>query len=196
MALLIALLLGLSHPFNPRSRFSLGLCERLFWLALQVFLPGLSGIMINLQLFPAPLHSAAALIPRANASAIVTSFSVILGESKVPNVAKSQDLTKFWISENLATLSAVIKLSLGALGRTADGLRSSSHDRPAPASPAWVGADTAISSGRPSVRWRLWIGKLIAGFFPRITRVGAYSQNNLVRLLQPRDHKEKGRIRF
>ncbi|KAJ8445072.1 hypothetical protein Cgig2_022592 [Carnegiea gigantea] len=69
---------------------------------------------------------------------------------------------------------------LGARGRTVTGLRSGSHDlrggvdrlpkcrvadRSAPAFPAWVGADVAVSSGRPSIHWRLWTGKLMAGFF-------------------------------
>ncbi|KAJ8428287.1 LOW QUALITY PROTEIN: hypothetical protein Cgig2_027419 [Carnegiea gigantea] len=59
-------------------------------------------------------HSVAALTPRANASAIVISSSVILGGSEVPETAKSQDLTKSltnsWMSENLAVGSAMMKL--------------------------------------------------------------------------------------
>ncbi|KAJ8445590.1 LOW QUALITY PROTEIN: hypothetical protein Cgig2_018531 [Carnegiea gigantea] len=77
--------------------------------------------------------------------------------------------------------------------RTTDGLRGSSHDlrgggwpgvrspvdrlpdycgadHPAPTSPAWVGVDAAVSSGRPSVRCRLWTDQLMAGFFPRCYR--------------------------
>ena len=63
-------------------------------------------------------YSAAALTPQANASAIVTSSLIILGGAEVPEVAKSQDLTKSWISENLATGLALIKLVDGrwALG--------------------------------------------------------------------------------
>ncbi|KAJ8429458.1 hypothetical protein Cgig2_015310 [Carnegiea gigantea] len=55
-------------------------------------------------------YSVAALTPRANASAIVICSSVILGGSEVPEAAKSQDLIKSWMSENLATGSALIKL--------------------------------------------------------------------------------------
>ncbi|KAJ8423211.1 hypothetical protein Cgig2_006764 [Carnegiea gigantea] len=55
-------------------------------------------------------HSATALTPQANASTIVTSSSVILGESEVPKVTKSQDLTKSWTSENLIAGSALMKL--------------------------------------------------------------------------------------
>ncbi|KAJ8423579.1 LOW QUALITY PROTEIN: hypothetical protein Cgig2_002908 [Carnegiea gigantea] len=80
------------------------------------------------------------------------------------------------MSENLAAGSALIKLPLGAHRRAADGLTSNLHglqgvvcswgpgvqppadrlsecrgvDWSAPTSPTWVGADTAISSVRPS----------------------------------------------
>ncbi|KAJ8438375.1 LOW QUALITY PROTEIN: hypothetical protein Cgig2_006293 [Carnegiea gigantea] len=91
-------------------------------------------------------HSVAALTPLANASTIVTSSSVILGRSEVPE-------------------------PLGAQGRVTDGLRSSPHDWSAPASLGWVGADVAVSSGRPSVCRSL----LLSGG----TRGGACSQNNL-----------------
>ncbi|KAJ8435429.1 hypothetical protein Cgig2_013927 [Carnegiea gigantea] len=58
-------------------------------------------------------HSAAALTPQTNASAIVTSSLVILERSEVPEVTKSQDLTKSWINKNLAMGSALIKLVYG-----------------------------------------------------------------------------------
>ncbi|KAJ8432307.1 LOW QUALITY PROTEIN: hypothetical protein Cgig2_019236 [Carnegiea gigantea] len=58
-------------------------------------------------------HSAAVLTPRANTSAVATSSSVTIGGSEVPGVAKSQDLTKSWRSENLATESALMKLVEG-----------------------------------------------------------------------------------
>ncbi|KAJ8438791.1 hypothetical protein Cgig2_023825 [Carnegiea gigantea] len=92
-ALLIALLPGLSHHFGPAP-----------------LAPGRQSPQLR--------HSTTALTPRANAYAIVTSSSVILGGSKVPEVTKSQDLTKSWISENLTTGSALIKLVDGrwALG--------------------------------------------------------------------------------
>ncbi|KAJ8432236.1 hypothetical protein Cgig2_007637 [Carnegiea gigantea] len=93
--LLIALLLGLSHPFSPHGRFSLGLCN------------------------PSSLRRYdAALTPRANASAIATSSSEILGESEVLKDIKFQDLTKSLTSENLAAGSALMKLVDGhfALG--------------------------------------------------------------------------------
>ncbi|KAJ8429993.1 hypothetical protein Cgig2_033918 [Carnegiea gigantea] len=140
-------------------------------------------------------HSTATLTPGANASAIVTSSSVILGESEVPEVAKSQDLTKPWASENLAVGSTLMKLRLGVRSPVDRLLNYRGADRPAPACPAWVGADAAVSSGLPSIRWRLWTGKLTAGFFQCGTRWGAYGQNNLVRLLQTRDHEERGRVR-
>ena len=50
------------------------------------------------------------LTPRANTSAIVTSCLVILRGFEVPEVARSQDLTKSWTSENLAAGSALMKL--------------------------------------------------------------------------------------
>ncbi|KAJ8427573.1 LOW QUALITY PROTEIN: hypothetical protein Cgig2_021718 [Carnegiea gigantea] len=53
-------------------------------------------------------------------------------------------------------------------------------DCAAPASPAWGGADTAVSSGWPSVRWCLRTSKLIAGFFLCGTGGGACGQNNLL----------------
>ncbi|KAJ8446501.1 LOW QUALITY PROTEIN: hypothetical protein Cgig2_027463 [Carnegiea gigantea] len=122
-------------------------------------------------------HSAVALTPQANSSFIVTSSSIILGGSEVPKVVKSQDLTKSWISESLATGSALIKVdgrwALGGELLTAYeviptvlegavcswGLRVWSLadrlpecqgvDCSAPASPAWVRADAAVSSRRP-----------------------------------------------
>ncbi|KAJ8423699.1 hypothetical protein Cgig2_003383 [Carnegiea gigantea] len=105
---------------------------------------------------------------------------------------------------------------LNTHGRAADSLRGSSHglrggglflevegaipdyrgaNCSTPTSPAWIGADAAVSSGRTSVRCPLRTSKLMAGFFPRGTRGGACGQNNLVRLLQTRDHGERGRIR-
>ncbi|KAJ8424932.1 LOW QUALITY PROTEIN: hypothetical protein Cgig2_027945 [Carnegiea gigantea] len=139
------------------------------------------------ELFPALLipgrqplqHSPAALTPRATASAIVTSSSIILGGSEVPEVAKSHDLAK-------VSLGQVDGRPPGAQGRAADGLRSSPQGlrrddlllgtmvrSPADQLPEYrgidwsapVGADAAVSSGRPSVHLR--IGKLIVGFFPR-----------------------------
>ncbi|KAJ8451341.1 hypothetical protein Cgig2_014113 [Carnegiea gigantea] len=75
-ALLIALFLGLSHPFSPRAfKFS----QRRWYRVASA-----SSLR----------HFAVALTPRVNASAIVTSSSVILVESEVPKVAKSQDVTK------------------------------------------------------------------------------------------------------
>ncbi|KAJ8438369.1 hypothetical protein Cgig2_027354 [Carnegiea gigantea] len=58
-------------------------------------------------------HSAAALTPRANSSAMAISSSVILGASKAPGVTKSHDLTKSSTSENLAAGSALMKLVYG-----------------------------------------------------------------------------------
>ncbi|KAJ8420089.1 LOW QUALITY PROTEIN: hypothetical protein Cgig2_002030 [Carnegiea gigantea] len=73
-------------------------------------------------------HSAATLAPRENASAIVTSCSVILGGPEVPAVATSQDLTKSWISENLDTgLDKVGGRPFDTQGRAADGLISSPY---------------------------------------------------------------------
>ncbi|KAJ8428789.1 hypothetical protein Cgig2_009974 [Carnegiea gigantea] len=77
IVVLTALLLGLSHPFSPCSAFS-------FSNATSIGSPAPPAFGTPSQLSP----------PQANASAIVTSSSVILGESKVPEVAKSQDLTK------------------------------------------------------------------------------------------------------
>ncbi|KAJ8432898.1 LOW QUALITY PROTEIN: hypothetical protein Cgig2_014485 [Carnegiea gigantea] len=59
-------------------------------------------------------------------------------------------------------------------------------DRSAPASPAWVGADAAVSSGWPSVHWHLWTSKLKVCFFSCGTRGDACGRDNLVRLLQTR----------
>ncbi|KAJ8438016.1 hypothetical protein Cgig2_029997 [Carnegiea gigantea] len=113
--------------------------------------------------------------PKANASTIITSSSVILGESEVSKVAKSHDLT------NVDEIGGWL---VGARGRTATDLRSSPHglrggsvfletgvrslvdqlpecrgaDHSAPASPGQVGADAAVSSERPSVRGRLRTG--------------------------------------
>ncbi|KAJ8422439.1 hypothetical protein Cgig2_019156 [Carnegiea gigantea] len=121
-------------------------------------------------------------------------------EFEVAEVTKSHDLVKSWISENWAVAYDLMKVvdgcwalrgepptaqeaaTMGRLGvrppvdQLPDGRGA---DRPAPASPAWVGADVAVSSGRPSIRWRLRTSKLMAGFFPRGTRGGAYGQNNL-----------------
>ncbi|KAJ8438388.1 LOW QUALITY PROTEIN: hypothetical protein Cgig2_006306 [Carnegiea gigantea] len=131
----------------------------------------------SLHLFPVPLvlgrqpsslrHSAAALTPQANALVIVKSSSVILGESEVPKVTRSQDFTKSWTIHHGISLDEIGGWPLGAWGRTATGLRSSPHglgggsvfletgNRSAPASLAWVGADAAVLSGRPLVHWHL-----------------------------------------
>ncbi|KAJ8452456.1 LOW QUALITY PROTEIN: hypothetical protein Cgig2_000045 [Carnegiea gigantea] len=119
-------------------------------------------------------HSATALTPRANTSTFVTSSSVILVGSEVPEVAKSQDLTR--ISETLTAGSALMKLfALGDRGQSlADRLpECRGLDWSTPASPAWVGADAAVSSRRLART-----GKLIVGFFPHGTRGGTCSQNN------------------
>ncbi|KAJ8434797.1 hypothetical protein Cgig2_033747 [Carnegiea gigantea] len=109
----------LEQPFQPLRS------PQPWPLKAQVFLLSLPGVLFSLQLFPVLLvpscqslqlrHSATALTPRVNTSANVTSSSVIFGGSEV---AKSQDLTKSWISENLATGLALIKLVDGrwALG--------------------------------------------------------------------------------
>ncbi|KAJ8433060.1 hypothetical protein Cgig2_020627 [Carnegiea gigantea] len=55
-------------------------------------------------------HSVAALTPWANASTIATSSSVTSGRSELLGVARSQDLTKSWTSENLSAESALKKL--------------------------------------------------------------------------------------
>ncbi|KAJ8425914.1 LOW QUALITY PROTEIN: hypothetical protein Cgig2_033855 [Carnegiea gigantea] len=137
----------------------------------------LGPLALHLVANPSSLrHSTAALTPRVNASAVVTSSSIILGGSEVPEVAKSQDLTKSCISENLATRSALIKRSR----ENPDGLRSSPHDlRGGSVLLGTRGANAAVSSGQPSVRWRLRTGKLIVGFFLRGARGGACSQNSL-----------------
>ncbi|KAJ8446925.1 hypothetical protein Cgig2_016467 [Carnegiea gigantea] len=153
--LLIAMLFGLSHPFSPRGRFSLGRCKHLFPAPLVLGRQPLQ-----------PSVTLVALTPQANASAIITSSLVILGESKRPGARSPID-------------------------RLPD---CRGADRSAPTSPAWVGADAAISSGRPSIRCPMWASKQMAGFFPRGAREGACSQNNLIRLRQTRDHGEMGRI--
>ncbi|KAJ8435714.1 LOW QUALITY PROTEIN: hypothetical protein Cgig2_002671 [Carnegiea gigantea] len=69
-------------------------------------------------------HSVAALTPLANASAITISSSMTFGGSKVPGVAKSDDLTKYWTRKNLAAGSTLMKLVDGRRWRNAGSLRS------------------------------------------------------------------------
>ncbi|KAJ8441485.1 hypothetical protein Cgig2_011162 [Carnegiea gigantea] len=71
---------------------------------------GLKSLLYRVTSPSSLRHFAMAITPRANALAIVTSSSMILGGSEVPEVAKSQDLTKSWTSENLAEGSALMKL--------------------------------------------------------------------------------------
>ncbi|KAJ8444600.1 LOW QUALITY PROTEIN: hypothetical protein Cgig2_023663 [Carnegiea gigantea] len=116
-------------------------------------------------------YSVTALTLRANASAIVTFSSVILGDP----------------SRGVG-LDEVGRQPLGTHERAADGLRNSPHglrgsecrgvDWSPLASPAEVRVDAAVSSGQPLVRWRLRTGRLIVGFFPRVTRGGGFSRNN------------------
>ncbi|KAJ8429875.1 LOW QUALITY PROTEIN: hypothetical protein Cgig2_006775 [Carnegiea gigantea] len=120
MDLLIALLLSLGRPLSPRSCLSLSFRKCLFQLALQILVFDLPSIFLFLQLpqcrwyratSPSGFQrSALTLTPRAKASAIVTSSSVTLRGFKVPEVAKSKDLTKSCISVNLAAGSALIKI--------------------------------------------------------------------------------------
>ncbi|KAJ8445064.1 hypothetical protein Cgig2_022584 [Carnegiea gigantea] len=102
--LLIALLPGLSRPFSPvvasalafESASSSWRCKSFFlasWASHSAF--SFSQRRWYQVASPSSLqHSAAALTPRVNAYAIVTSSSVILEGSETPEVAKSQDLSK------------------------------------------------------------------------------------------------------
>ncbi|KAJ8426092.1 LOW QUALITY PROTEIN: hypothetical protein Cgig2_006573 [Carnegiea gigantea] len=105
-ALLVTLLLRLGRPFRPCGRISLGL----------PLLAGFTGVQISLQLFSTPLVrsdkplQSSAFHCSSHPSAKATSSSVTFGTSEAPGVAKSQDLTRSRMSENLAAKSALMKL--------------------------------------------------------------------------------------
>ncbi|KAJ8437774.1 LOW QUALITY PROTEIN: hypothetical protein Cgig2_024078 [Carnegiea gigantea] len=112
------------------------------------------------------LRSTVAFTPQAKASAIVTSSSVTLWGSEVPEETKSCDLTKVGPDEVRRRLTG----TRGSTTGISHGLRGakgfseaggSVSSRPAshtmrrgglivPHIPAWIGTEAAVSSGRPS----------------------------------------------
>ncbi|KAJ8423820.1 LOW QUALITY PROTEIN: hypothetical protein Cgig2_017383 [Carnegiea gigantea] len=123
-----------------------------------------------------------------------------LGRPNQPSAVPSAAGTRSLALQRSICLDEIGGRPLDTHGRTADGLRGSSHDLIGgglflEARGAIPGVDAAASSGQPSIHCRLRIGTLMVGFFSRGIRRGAYGQNNLVRLLQIRDHRERGRIR-
>ncbi|KAJ8444583.1 hypothetical protein Cgig2_013862 [Carnegiea gigantea] len=195
--LLVALLLYLSH-------LSSGIYQCLLKLALQLLLFGFTGVQISPQLFPGHWyraispsnlrHSAAALTPRANISAMAISSSVTLRGSEAAGVTKSQDLTKSWTSESLAVASALMKLVDGHWVIREEPPEAweaaSTADRSAPAPFSGKGVEAAASSSRPSVRCRFRTGRLMAGFFQRGTRKGAYGRTT--QSVESRDYEKEG----
>ncbi|KAJ8437662.1 LOW QUALITY PROTEIN: hypothetical protein Cgig2_028600 [Carnegiea gigantea] len=187
-ALLIALLLGLSRPFSPHSFLSLGLCERNPPAGAAGLSSRLLGHLVQPSAFPSTAGIGSAAPPAfGTLPRLSPPERMLLPLSPPPRCGVSLD--------------EIGGHPLDARRRTADGLRSSPHglrgggvfleivvavpecrgtDCSTLASPTWVGADAAISLGRPLT------GKLTEGFFLRGTREGACGQNNLVRLLQTR----------
>ncbi|KAJ8441281.1 hypothetical protein Cgig2_013696 [Carnegiea gigantea] len=170
--LLIALLLGLNHLFSPPPPLAgtASLSSRPLGRPDQPStFPSTAGTgSLTPLAFGTPLR-----LSRPEQTA--PPLSNPPWESEVPEVAKSQDLTKSWISENMAAGFAFMKLMEGCWTPAAptilEGVAGSwrqgvpspvgrlpnyrGADRSALTSPAWVGADAAVSSGQPSVRRRL-----------------------------------------
>ncbi|KAJ8435868.1 hypothetical protein Cgig2_028576 [Carnegiea gigantea] len=183
MALLIALLLGLGCPLSPCSYLSLSFRKHILQLALQIFLLGLPGAFFSFSFSQRRWYratspssfcrSAAALTPRAKASTIVTSSSVTLKGSEVPEAAKSQDLTKSWTSVNLVAGSALIKF-VGSC-RALTGVPPVACEV---APHGYQGASKSLGTrgsitSRPALRARGRSG-LIVPLFPSIGRGGSH----------------------
>ncbi|KAJ8428637.1 LOW QUALITY PROTEIN: hypothetical protein Cgig2_017136 [Carnegiea gigantea] len=129
-ALLIAVLLGLSHLFSARSRFSLGLCERLFYA---------------LSLYSRPLGcpDQPSAFPSTAGTGLLAPLPFGTPQRLSPPERMPRPLSPP-PRENLAAGSALMKLVDGRWGarrRTGDSLRSSSN-----------GLRGAACSWRPGMR--------------------------------------------